>query len=163
MDLGVEVDDRTDGDPGVGVAAPALDLCEQHQTLALVEVTERVDLEALAQRGLEVEVQLKGPGRRKVGGWGRRVSRRATGGEVEGELVAGEETEGHGASGAERLRGAEGFELGGTGSQRVVEVEGIGEVELGGDLGGAAVADLTACAGVDGDVAGLRALGVRVV
>ena len=50
-------------------------------------------------------------------------------GEVQGELVAGELSGGHRPAHIQRLVGAAGFELFGTGGEGGVEVEGIGEVE----------------------------------
>ncbi len=94
-EVGVEVDDRLDGDLGPGVAAPVLDLVEQHQALALLHPPGRTE-----HRGQVVE------GWRRSGRGGRprvrpaavgvRRRRRRPGLEVERGLGAGEVAEGCG-------------------------------------------------------------------
>ena len=73
--------------------------------------------------------------------------------EPEGELAAGKVAEGFGAAYVEGLGGAEVGLLLGTGPERVLEVEGVGEVDLGVDVDGAVEGDLV---DVDIDVPLLR-------
>ena len=78
--------------------------------------------------------------------------------EVEGELVAGEVAGGEGAAHVEGFGAAGGGEGLGTLGDRGVEVQGVGQVELGLHEGGALQGDLVV---VEGDVASLgRGLGV---
>ncbi len=83
--------------------------------------------------------------------------------EAEGELAPGQVPGGDRAPHIQRVFGAEGGELGGSGTQGVVEVEGIGEVELGIDPCGAGEGDLVE---VDVEVppvrSGLAAFGGQV-
>ncbi len=82
--------------------------------------------------------------------------------QVEGGLGAGEVAEGLGPADVEGLGGAECFLRRGAVDEGVVEVEGVGEVEVGLDVQGAGVVDVVL---VDRDVAGVdvqvAVLGIR--
>ena len=162
-EVGVEVDDRLDGDLGAGVAAPVLDLVEEDEALALLHPPGRAE-----HGGQPVE------GRRRSGRGarprGRRADRRrpvrsagALGVEVERGLGARQVAEGSGAAGAERRVGPEGLQAGGAVGERAVEVEGVGDVELGLDAHRAGVVHVVVVdrgvARVDVEVAVLRIRG----
>ena len=87
----------------------------------------------------------------------------ALGVEVEGGLRAGEVAESGGATGIERRIRAEGLQRGGAVGERAVEVEGVGDVELGLHPHGAGVVDVVVVdrgvAGVDVEVPVLRIRG----
>ena len=90
-----------------------------------------------------------------TGFWGVGLSPLALGGvgvEVEGELVSGELAGGDGAAYVQGLGGPAGQQGLGAAGQGVVEVEGIGEVELALDAAGALEGDLLV---VDGEVPAL--------
>ena len=80
--------------------------------------------------------------------------------EVEGELVAGEVAGGDGAAYVEGLGAAEGGELFGDLGDGGVEVEGVGEVELGVEVDGAVVGDLV---GVEVEVPGVGGVAAALV
>ena len=96
-------------------------------------------------------------------GGGSVVAFRIGTGEVEGGLGAGEVAEGLGTAYVERLGRPEGLLQCGAVDQGLVEVEGVGEVEVGLDVQGAGEVDVVLVdrdvAGVDGEVAVLRIRG----
>ena len=105
---------------------PVLDLVEEDEPLALLDPAGRPKTVASPSRAASK--------------WACRTTSRAAGrcwrigsrsGEVEGGLGAGEVAEGSGAAGVERRVGAEGLQARGAVGERAVEVEGVGDVELG--------------------------------
>ncbi|CAM3868972.1 hypothetical protein NOZE110980_18590 [Nocardioides zeicaulis] len=156
-ELGVEVEDGSDGDLGAGRSAPALDLVEEREALAVVEPCGGPeDRVFTGGGGVEVDVEHDLPRCRQVV-TGRGRGGRALGVEVERGLGAGEVTERGGTSGAERGRRAQRFQGRGTVLDGGVEVVGVGEVELGLHAHEAVVVDVS---GVEGDV---TAVGVEVL
>ena len=128
--VGVEVDDRLDGDLGAGVGAPVLDLVEEHQPLAFLHPAGRTEHRGQpVEGGVEVGVEhdLAGGGQ-PVGVTG---ASGALGVEVERGLGASEVTEGLRAAGGQRLARAERLPRCGAVGECAVEVEGVGDVELG--------------------------------
>ncbi|MDO9457435.1 hypothetical protein [Nocardioides sp.] len=122
--VGVEVDDGLDGDLGAGRLAPGEELLEEDRGVGVVE-----------ERDVGgVEVGVEGDSTPTVGrsGWFG-----GTGGEVEGELGSGDLPGGSGAAHVEGLGGAEVGELSGGRTDRCVQVEGVGQVEVAVDLGDA--------------------------
>ena len=129
-ELGVEVDDGLDGDLRPGVAAPGLELVEQDQPLALFHSAGGAEDGLIADGGrveVGVEDDLAGGRQVVVIGW----AGDALGKQFEGGLGAGEVAECLGAADVEGLGRAEGLQRRGAVGERPVEVEGVGEVELG--------------------------------
>ncbi len=143
----------------------ALDLVEQHQPLAFLQPPGGAEdgVAVLDGAGGEVRVQHHLPRNRKAVGVPRAGV--ALGVEVERGLGAGEVAERGGTAGVEGQAGSEGLEGGGAVGQGPVEVEGVGEVELGLEPHGAGVVHVLGVQGgvarVDGQVAVLR-IGSRV-
>jgi len=157
--LGVEVDDRLDGDLRPGLAAPRLDLVEQNQQLALLEPSGRPEHRGLAVGGrgeVGVEHDLTGDGQAVPVA---RI-RVALGVEVERSLGAGEVTEGLGAAHVQGLGGPERLLGFGAVGQDPVEIEAVGDVEVGLEVHGAGEMDVLVVEGgvarVDRQVAVLR-------
>ena len=157
----VEVDDGFDRDGGAGVGAPGLQLLEQGEALALLEVPGgSEDRGGAVGGGVEVGVQDDFPcdweSVASGSGGGRLVlTGVALVEEVEGGLSPGEVAEGFGPAGVEGQLGAEGLLDGGAVGEGAVEVESVGEVEIGLDVQGAGEVDVV---GVDGGVAGVDVL-----
>ena len=131
-EVGVEVDDGLDGDLGPGVAAPVLDLVEQHQPLTFLQPPGRTEDRGQVVDGcveVGVEHDLAG-GRQPVGvAWRRLAPLRV---EVERGLGAGQVAEGLRAAGVQRLaRTRAPSAVAAPWVEGSVEVEGVGDVELG--------------------------------
>ena len=134
-----------------------LDLVEQGEALAFLEAAGGTEDGLLVDGGgVEVGVQ------DDLASSGQVIAVHIGTGEIQRGLGAGEVAEGDGASGVEGQAGAEGLLGGGTERERPVEVEGVGEVEVGLDVQGPGVVDVVL---VDRDVAGVdvqvAVLGVR--
>ena len=118
------------GDLGAGVGAPAPDLVEQEQPLAFLEASGGTEDGRLSRRRVASKWAWSTTSRAArqvlVGSVGSGNS-----GEVEGGLGTGQVAEGLGAAYVEGLGGSEGLLGRGTMGDGAVEVEGIGDVELG--------------------------------
>ena len=130
---------------------PVLDLVEEHQPLTLLHPPGRAEHRVQpVESGVEVGVQ------HDLAGGGQTLDVPCAGGalgvEVEGGLGAGEVAEGGGAAGVERGRRPEGLQARGAVGEGAVEVEGVGDVELGLEAHGAGVVHVV---GVEGGVAGV--------
>ncbi len=154
-------------DLGAAVAAPGSDLVEQHQPLPFLQPTGGLEhgVTVVDGAGVEVGVEHDLPGDRKPIASAARRAGVALGVEVERGLGAGEVAERGGTAGVEGQARPEGLEGGGAVGQGAVQVEGVGEVELGLEPHGAGVVHVLGVqggvAGVDGEVAVLR-IGSRV-
>ncbi len=125
-EVDVEVDDRLDGDLGPGVGTPVADLVEQDQPLALLHApggTEhrRFAGEACVEVGVEHDLA--------CGGQVLTVGSRS--GEVEGGLRAGQVTQRLGPPCVQRLGRPQCGLCGSTVGHRAVEVDRVGDVDLG--------------------------------
>ncbi|CAM3840715.1 hypothetical protein NOZE110980_17365 [Nocardioides zeicaulis] len=152
-ELGIEVQDGPDRDLGPRRRAPALDLVEEREALAVLESGGGPEHRVITVGvGVEVDVEDDLPRGREVVAAPNRRRRRASGVEVERGLGPREVTERSGTSGAERRRRAQRFQGRGTVLDGGVEVVGVGEVELGLHPHQAVVVDVP---GVEGDVPGV--------
>ena len=174
----VEVDDGLDGDLGAGVGAPGFQLVEQEKPLALLEPAGRTEDRGVAgQAGVEVGVEDDFARGGEV--WSRYAGSFLTGYsttsrvtcwsttsrvvEVERGLRPREVTERLGPTCVERLLRTEGLLRGGAVGEGLVEVEAVGEVDLGLEPHGPGEVDVLVVdrdvARVDVEVAVLRVRG----
>jgi len=123
LDVLGEVDHRLDGDVGVGAGAPGADLLGGEALAGVLQPRQVERSAASGDRGLgEVDVEHD---------LARPAASRDPWLEVECQLAAGEVAGGDRAAYVERLVGSGDLELLGTSREGGVEVEGVGQVELG--------------------------------
>ncbi len=133
LDFSAEVDHWPDADTGVRLAAPPLDLLEQHQTLPGFEAAGGRDRQFVACSG-GVEVQMEDNLPR---GGERRVGHRAVATKSQRRLLPSQVAQGRGPAGVERSGRSERGQGRGTVAERAIEVEGRGDVEFGLEVHGA--------------------------